>query len=312
GSLTIADSYQCRLTDCPRSRPPGGQKHQPLGDGQQRAREWSQGYKGRSIRFSSSSDVDSLGLATVSDLKNACEIDVGALLNVGDTPPLTSTSSPALLRFDTDSRGPPSDVAERIASHAATIFAFDVALLDDASDASGVTQLDAFNALVAPLSLRVAVLVERCCPLDNVADAFDVALLDALDVAVAICVAALIERRRANRSSATTNRSPRVRTCLARVQMRPARATRASSSRAGGLLIDCVEDSDVDIAPLSGLVYISLRAGLVEGERVSVKGRRRTPAKSDRASCTILRVVHARKTPCSPVVYAMYLLHSVY
>ncbi|KAL1711473.1 hypothetical protein EV715DRAFT_298058 [Schizophyllum commune] len=157
--------------------------------------------------------VDSLGLATVSDLKNACEIDAGALLNVGDTPPLTSTSCPALLRFDTDSRGPPSDVPERIASHAATIFAFDVALLDDASDAFDVTQLDAFNALVAPLSLRVAVLVERSTLLDDVADAFDVALLDALDVAVAtlaICVAALIERRWARRarrtSSSTTTR----------------------------------------------------------------------------------------------------------
>ncbi|KAL1711437.1 hypothetical protein EV715DRAFT_298101 [Schizophyllum commune] len=148
----------------------------------------------------SPSHVDSLGLATVSDLKNACEIDAGALLNVGDTPPLTSTSSPALLRFDTDSRGPPSDVAERIASHAATIFAFDVAF-----STTLPTLSTSLNSMLSTHSSPPSPSAWPCSsnvvasPLDDVADAFDVALLDALDVAVAtlaICVAALIEHRR--------------------------------------------------------------------------------------------------------------------
>ncbi|KAL1684764.1 hypothetical protein GGG16DRAFT_119492 [Schizophyllum commune] len=40
-----------------------------------------------------------------------------------------------------------------VTSHAATIFAFDVALLDDAADASDVARLDALDAAIATLAL---------------------------------------------------------------------------------------------------------------------------------------------------------------
>ncbi|KAI5821807.1 hypothetical protein K523DRAFT_358931 [Schizophyllum commune Tattone D] len=48
-----------------------------------------------------------------------------------------------------------------VVSHAATIFAFDVALLDDAADASDVARLDALDAAIATLALCVAALVEH-------------------------------------------------------------------------------------------------------------------------------------------------------
>ncbi|KAL1671163.1 hypothetical protein EV122DRAFT_256684 [Schizophyllum commune] len=156
-----------------------------------------------------------------------------------------------------------------VPNHAAAIFAFDAGLLDDASDASHVAQLDALNALDSPL----APLLSRASniggsPLDDVAEAFDVALSDALNSALidtlALCVAALIERRWCAFLSAfasVADSFPR-RPLTSRLN--------ASCSRA--------EDSDVDIP---------LRAGLVEGEGASVKGGRRTPAKSDRASCVV-------------------------
>ncbi|KAL1711544.1 hypothetical protein EV715DRAFT_297970 [Schizophyllum commune] len=158
----------------------------------------------------------------VSDPAGACKIDARTVLNVGDTAPLTSTSSPALLCFDTDVRAlqrsrvrstpfPPPAV---VPNHAAATIPLNDHLLDDASDASDVTQLDALNALDSPL----APMLSRASniggnPLDDVADAFDVVLLDELDaaliVALALCVAALIEcrwvrRTRRDSSSATT------------------------------------------------------------------------------------------------------------
>ena len=47
-----------------------------------------------------------------------------------------------------------------VANHATATFAFDVALLDDASDASYVAHLDALNPLAAILGLLAAALIE--------------------------------------------------------------------------------------------------------------------------------------------------------
>ncbi|KAL1728137.1 hypothetical protein EV714DRAFT_275003 [Schizophyllum commune] len=81
------------------------------------------------------------------------------LLNVGHTTPPHADVVPALPRFDTDVRRPPTFPSALNAlpatpvgtSHAATIFAFDVALLNDAAYASNVAQLDALNAFNSPL-----------------------------------------------------------------------------------------------------------------------------------------------------------------
>ncbi|KAL1698836.1 hypothetical protein EV121DRAFT_296763 [Schizophyllum commune] len=121
-----------------------------------------------------------------------------------------------------------------VANHATATFAFDAGLLYVLNDASDVAQLDPLNVLVALLALLAATLIEPRCenignPLDDVADAFNVALLNVPDAALlnvpdaallnvldaalidtlALCVAALIERRRMRRgrrhsSSATT------------------------------------------------------------------------------------------------------------
>ncbi|KAL1671093.1 hypothetical protein EV122DRAFT_285331 [Schizophyllum commune] len=96
-----------------------------------------------------------------------------------------------------------------VANHATATFAFDDGLLYVLNDASDIARLDALNALVALLARLAIARIQHRRPLDDVADAFNVALLDELDAAVALCVAALIERRRMRRrrrtrSSATT------------------------------------------------------------------------------------------------------------
>ncbi|KAI4293579.1 hypothetical protein K525DRAFT_275075 [Schizophyllum commune Loenen D] len=122
-------------------------------------------------------------------------------------PPLHADVVPALPRFDTDARRPPTfpsalnalPATPVGASHAATIFAFDVALLNDAANASNLAQLDALNAFdsaLPPSRSRASNVGGN--PLDDVADAFNVAQLDALAAAVAtlaLCVAALVEHR---------------------------------------------------------------------------------------------------------------------
>ncbi|KAL1749795.1 hypothetical protein FB107DRAFT_280300 [Schizophyllum commune] len=318
--------YQCRLTDCPRSYSPGGQKHQPLRDGQQRAREWSKGYKapafdaGRSIRFSWSSDVDSLGLATVSDLKSACKILTRIVLNDRKTAPLTSKSSPALPRVETDVRAPTSNVLERTqrpsrrppsspvtpppSSPSTLAFSTTLPTLLTSLNSTPSTSSSLSWPSLRPRSLNLG-----ACPLDNVADAFNVALLAALDAAIALCVAALIERRRVRlarrtSSSATTRqhvgdddqarRRRRARRVLA---LALALALLSGVGNVGRywlyrpltsrLNASCshAEDSHVDIAARTGLVDIALRAGLIEREGVSVKGRRRSVGEGKAKQC---------------------------
>ena len=85
-------------------------------------------------------------------------VDAKVLLNVGDTAPLTSASSPALPRFDTNVRAPTFNVPEcprrpsRLPPVVVNIITLDVAILDDASDAFDVAQPNAFNALDSPLA----------------------------------------------------------------------------------------------------------------------------------------------------------------
>ncbi|KAL1724613.1 hypothetical protein EV714DRAFT_278498 [Schizophyllum commune] len=162
----------------------------------------------------------------VSDPAGACKIDARTVLNVGDTAPLTSTSSPALLCFDTDVRAPPFNVPE-CALHPSrrppsspitppppfpsmTIFSTTLPTLPTSLNSTPSTPSIAPSPpcyRAHPTSVTIG------NPLDDVADAFDVVLLDELDaaliVALALCVAALIEcrwvrRTRRDSSSATT------------------------------------------------------------------------------------------------------------
>ncbi|KAL1711365.1 hypothetical protein EV715DRAFT_298204 [Schizophyllum commune] len=235
----------------------------------------------------------------VSDPAGACKIDARTVLNVGDTPLLTSTSSPALPRFDTDVRAPPFNVPEcalhpsRRPSSSPVTPPPSSPSTPAISTPSATLPTSLTSTLSTPSSLSWTSSRRRSLnpggnPLDNVADAFNVALLNVPDAALIDTLALHdaswvanplsvgddeIARRRRDSTSETTasqdvvddldecspspssavwamsadisctDRSPRVRTCLARVQMRPARATRASSSRAGRLLIDCIEES---------------------------------------------------------------------
>ncbi|KAL1754287.1 hypothetical protein FB107DRAFT_275955 [Schizophyllum commune] len=77
-----------------------------------------------------------------------------------------------------------------VTNHAAATFAFDAGLLYALNDAPDVAHLGALNVLVAILGLLAAALIERYS-----GNALNVAILDALDATVALCVAALIERR---------------------------------------------------------------------------------------------------------------------
>ncbi|KAL1697804.1 hypothetical protein EV121DRAFT_297921 [Schizophyllum commune] len=148
------------------------------------------------------------------------------LLDIGDTPPLTSTSSPALPRFDTDVRAPPSNdpgctqrpsrypsllpITPPPSSPSTLPFSTTLPTLPTSLNSTPST----LSIAPSPPSLSRASNVGGN-PLDDVADAFNVALLDALDAldaavaTLALCVAALIEHRwvrRARRDSSSAAR----------------------------------------------------------------------------------------------------------
>ncbi|KAL1711467.1 hypothetical protein EV715DRAFT_298066 [Schizophyllum commune] len=135
----------------------------------------------------------------VSDPGSACKIDARTVLNVGVMAPLTSTSLPALPRFDTNVRAPTSNVLERtqrpsryppsspitpppslpsMAIFSTTLPTLPTSLNSTPSTPSIAPSPPCFRA--HPTSATTG------SPLDDVADAFNVALLDELDAAVAL------------------------------------------------------------------------------------------------------------------------------
>ncbi|KAL1726843.1 hypothetical protein EV714DRAFT_276211 [Schizophyllum commune] len=150
----------------------------------------------------------------VSDPGSACKIDARTVLNPGDTSLLTSTSSPAILRFDTDVCASPFNVPEcalhpsrRPSSSPVTPPPSSPSTASSTSSTTLPTSLTSTPSAPSSLSWtssRRRSLNPGASPLDDAAHASDVALLDALDaaliVALALCVDALIERRRVRRA----------------------------------------------------------------------------------------------------------------
>ncbi|KAL1711351.1 hypothetical protein EV715DRAFT_298224 [Schizophyllum commune] len=192
-----------------------------------------------------------------------------------------------------------------VVNNAVIIITLDVPLLDDAAHASDVAHLDALNALVALLACLAAALIEPRCenignPLDDVADAFNVALLNVPDAALlnvpdaallnvldaalidtlALCVAALIERRRMRRgrrhSSSATTRQHVGDDGQPRRRRRPRRVLAVVVRDVGWIAgaIECAFHAGPPTSLEKGFcsraedsdVDISLRAGLVEGK----------------------------------------------
>ncbi|KAL1724761.1 hypothetical protein EV714DRAFT_278245 [Schizophyllum commune] len=158
----------------------------------------------------------------VSDHGSACKIDARTVLNVSVMAPLTSTSFPALPRFDTNVRASTSNVLERTqrpsryppsspitpppSLPSMAIFLTTLPTLPTSLNSTPSTPSIAHSP---PCYRAHQTSVTLASPLDDVADTFDVALLAALDAAIALHVAALIERRRLRRARRTARRRRR-------------------------------------------------------------------------------------------------------
>ncbi|KAL1671012.1 hypothetical protein EV122DRAFT_285432 [Schizophyllum commune] len=142
----------------------------------------------------------------ISDPAGACKIDARTVLNVGDTPLLTSTSSPALPCFDTDVRTPTFNVLERTQrpsrrppSSPVTPPPSSPSTL--AFSTPSTTLLTSLNSAPStPSSLSWVSSWPRSSKVVDSGNALNVALLDVAVATLAICGAS----RTANRSSATT------------------------------------------------------------------------------------------------------------
>ncbi|KAL1711468.1 hypothetical protein EV715DRAFT_298064 [Schizophyllum commune] len=270
----------------------------------------------------------------ISDPAGACKIDARTVLNVGDTPLLTSTSSPALPCFDTDVRAPTFNVLERTRRPSRRPPSSPVTPPPSSPSTSPFsTTLPTLSTSLNPTPSTPSIAPSPPCyrahptsvtlasPLDNLADTFDVALLDAFDVAllaaldaaIALCVAALTEHRRVRRAWRTARRRRRDSTSeTARQDVVDELGERLPSS---GLPLSWAMPAEYWLyRPLTSRlnascsraevphVDIAPRAVLVEGEGASVKGRAKD-ASEGRAKGpsegALPRVVHS---PARPLV----------
>ncbi|KAL1724631.1 hypothetical protein EV714DRAFT_240569, partial [Schizophyllum commune] len=250
----------------------------------------------RDIRCQPSTMLVIVRPTIISDPAGACKIDARTVLNVGDTPLLTSTSSPALPCFDTDVRTPTFNVLERTrrpsrrppsspvtpppSSPSTLAFSTTLPTLPTSLNSTPSTS----SSLSWPSSRRRSLNLGGCVARGDTAhrrrqdSTSETASQDVVDD---------LDEPPTSHSNASCSRAEGE--LLARGGPL-ARMLRACSSRAGGLLIDHIEDSHVDIAARTGLVDIALRAGLVEREGVSVKGRRRSVGEGKAKECRRLRI----------------------